>query len=66
MTILTHHSDGVLTITLNRPEAGNALNPALGEALSAELARAASDDEVRTVDVMAVGDRWLQVAESIA
>jgi enoyl-CoA hydratase/crotonobetainyl-CoA hydratase len=57
MTILTHQLDGVLTVTLNRPEAGNALNPALGEALSSELARALADDEVRVVIVTGAGEK---------
>jgi enoyl-CoA hydratase/carnithine racemase len=57
MTILTRQLEGILTITLNRPEAGNALNPALGEALSSELARALADDEVRVVIMTGAGEK---------
>jgi enoyl-CoA hydratase/carnithine racemase len=31
--VLSETSDGIMTITLNRPEAGNSLNAAVGRAL---------------------------------
>ena len=37
-------ADGVATLTLNRPEARNALNAAMAEALAAAARRAAAED----------------------
>ncbi|MEK8172492.1 enoyl-CoA hydratase-related protein [Streptomyces sp. M19] len=48
-TVLYELSDGLATITLNRPEAMNALNVELKEALRDALRRAADDPEVRAV-----------------
>lgn len=42
-------SDGLLCLTLNRPDAMNALNLELKQALAEQLARARYDDEVRAV-----------------
>jgi enoyl-CoA hydratase len=42
--VLTERRDGVLLITLNRPEARNAVNLALAEALAAALERLDADD----------------------
>ncbi len=42
-------ADGVLTLTLDRPEKRNALNGALVEALSEALAHAATDETTRVV-----------------
>ena len=47
MEILTELTNNILVITLNRPEAGNALNGALSEGLSNALADAATNPEVR-------------------
>ncbi len=47
--------DGVCTITLDRPERLNAVNPALAEELPAALLRAAGDDAVRVVVVTGAG-----------
>lgn len=57
MTILTEHRDGALIITLNRPEAGNALNAELGTALAAALDAAEADDEVRTIVITGSGEK---------
>lgn len=57
MTILTEARDGVLTITLNRPEAGNSLNPELGTALIDTLAAAESDDSARVVVITGAGEK---------
>ena len=40
-TLLTERADGVLTLTLNRPERRNAIDPALRDALAAALDDAA-------------------------
>lgn len=49
MPILTSDADAVRTITLSRPEALNALTPALLAELADALADAAADDAVRVV-----------------
>ena len=46
---------GVRTITLNRPERLNAVNPALADALPAALDDAAADDAVRVVVITGAG-----------
>ena len=46
---------GVVTITLNRPQAFNALSEGLLEALQAALDRAAADDTARAVVIAAAG-----------
>ncbi len=48
-TILTARSDGVLTVTLNRPQAKNAMNFAMVDALIGAFDDAATDDAVRVV-----------------
>jgi enoyl-CoA hydratase len=48
-------ADRVLTLTLNRPEALNALSGELADALAAELEQATSYDEVRVVVVRGAG-----------
>ncbi len=47
--ILTALSDGVLTITLNRPDVLNSFNRPMADALIAALRRAADDADVRAV-----------------
>ncbi len=47
--------DGVLTLTLSRPEKRNALNGALVEALTEALTRARDDAEVRAVAIRGAG-----------
>ena len=47
----------VLVLTLNRPEARNALSPALINALSESLRGAADDDGVRAVVITGAGDK---------
>jgi enoyl-CoA hydratase/2-(1,2-epoxy-1,2-dihydrophenyl)acetyl-CoA isomerase len=53
--VLSEARDGVLTITLNRPEAMNALNQPLFEALNREIYRARFDGAVRVVVVQGAG-----------
>lgn len=48
-------AEGVHTITLNRPERLNAVNPVLADELPAALADAAADDAVRVVVITGAG-----------
>jgi enoyl-CoA hydratase/carnithine racemase len=50
-------ADGVLRLTLDRPQAANALNTALHDALVQALADAAADGAVRAVLLTAAGGR---------
>ncbi|GAA3501195.1 hypothetical protein GCM10019016_083020 [Streptomyces prasinosporus] len=54
-TVLYEVSDGLATITLNRPEAMNALNVATKVALRDAVRSAADDDAVRAVLLTAAG-----------
>ena len=54
-TILTNVTDGVMTITLNRPDVLNSMNAAMADALLAALATASSDDAVRAVLLTGAG-----------
>ncbi len=53
--LLRHDSDAVATLTLNRPDARNALSIGLMEALDAELAAIADDASIRVVILAANG-----------
>lgn len=57
MEVLSELTNNVLVITLNRPEAGNALNGALSEGLSNALTEAAQNDDVRTIVVTGAGEK---------
>jgi enoyl-CoA hydratase len=50
-------ADGVLTLTIDRPEQRNAINPEVNRALLAALADAGRDDDVRVVVLTGAGDR---------
>ena len=50
-----HDTRGVVTLTLNRPQAFNALSEGLLEALQAALDRVAQDEQVRAVVIAAAG-----------
>ncbi|MEO1720126.1 MAG: enoyl-CoA hydratase-related protein [Pseudomonadota bacterium] len=52
----TQSDDGVVTLTLNRPQVHNALSPDLMDALGAAMTRIAVDDTVRVVVLAASGD----------
>jgi enoyl-CoA hydratase/carnithine racemase len=53
--LLRHDADGVATLTLNRPQARNALSIGLMERLDAELAAIADDAAVKIVILAAAG-----------
>lgn len=53
--ILTDASDGVLTITLNRPDRLNAWTAQMGQELRTAFDRADTDDEVRAIVVTGAG-----------
>jgi enoyl-CoA hydratase len=53
--LLVDLADGVLRLTMNRPEALNAISPEMSLALSERLERASSDDAVRVVVLAGAG-----------
>ncbi|CAM5439409.1 enoyl-CoA hydratase/isomerase family protein [Streptomyces canus] len=64
-TVLYEVHDGLATITLNRPEAMNALNVATKVALREAVESAASDDGVRAVLLTAAGERAFCVGQDL-
>lgn len=64
-TVLYEVSDGLATITLNRPEAMNALNIATKVALREAVESAAEDDAVRAVLLTAAGERAFCVGQDL-
>ncbi|MEU3978580.1 enoyl-CoA hydratase-related protein [Streptomyces sp. NPDC026672] len=64
-TVLYEVADGLATITLNRPEAMNALNIAAKAALRDAARAAADDDAVRAVLLTAAGDRAFCVGQDL-
>ncbi|MCQ9183271.1 enoyl-CoA hydratase/isomerase family protein [Streptomyces sp. IBSBF 2953] len=64
-TVLYEVSDGLATITLNRPEAMNALNIATKVALRDAVRSAAADDAVRAVLLTAAGERAFCVGQDL-
>lgn len=64
-TVLYEVSDGLATITLNRPEAMNALNVDAKVALRDAARSAADDDAVRAVLLTAAGDRAFCVGQDL-
>jgi len=55
--ILYEKSDGLATITINRPEVRNALTQALMEELGDAISQAEGDNEVRVLILTGAGDR---------
>lgn len=53
--LLAELDEGVLTITLNRPDARNAMSRAMNEALAAQLAAAELDPEVKCIVLTGAG-----------
>ncbi|MFJ4830191.1 enoyl-CoA hydratase/isomerase family protein [Streptomyces sp. NPDC088747] len=64
-TVLYEVNDGLATITLNRPEAMNAMNTEAKVALRDAAQAAASDDSVRAVLLTAAGDRAFCVGQDL-
>ncbi|WP_437071724.1 enoyl-CoA hydratase/isomerase family protein [Streptomyces sp. enrichment culture] len=64
-TVLYEVSDGLATITLNRPEAMNALNIATKVALRDAAIAAAEDTAVRAILLTAAGDRAFCVGQDL-
>jgi enoyl-CoA hydratase len=56
-TLLVDVAEGVATVTLNRPEARNALNTALVRELEAALAALEADPDARVIVLRGAGDR---------
>ncbi|MFT3853388.1 MAG: enoyl-CoA hydratase-related protein [Ilumatobacteraceae bacterium] len=57
MSVDTVRHDAVLLVTLNRPEAGNALDPETGQGICDAFAQATADDEVRAIVVTGAGPK---------
>lgn len=55
--LLSRQHDGVLWLTINRPERRNAISPAVLAGLSEALGRANQDREVRAIVLTGVGDK---------
>ncbi|MBX4178360.1 MULTISPECIES: enoyl-CoA hydratase/isomerase family protein [Streptomyces rochei group] len=64
-TVLYEVSDGLATITLNRPEAMNALNIETKVALRDAVRSAAADEAVRAVLLTAAGERAFCVGQDL-
>jgi len=57
-TLLLDHADGVLTITLNRPEVRNAMSLAMVEELRAVLRTSAADASIRALVLRGAGEHF--------
>ncbi|WP_329122406.1 enoyl-CoA hydratase/isomerase family protein [Streptomyces sp. NBC_01465] len=64
-TVLYEVADGLATITINRPEAMNAMNIVTKVALRDAVQAAASDDAVRAVLLTSAGDRAFCVGQDL-
>jgi len=53
--VLVHVAEGIMTITLNRPDRGNAWNGPMAQGYFALLEQAARDDKVRAIIVTGAG-----------
>ena len=56
-TILTTRQDHILIVTINRPEARNAVNAAVHVGIGSALEEAESDPEIRVVVITGAGDK---------
>lgn len=63
--LLIDHTDGVATLTLNRPEAMNALNVVLKEALRDALVELGTNPGVRAVVLTGAGERAFCVGQDL-
>ncbi len=59
-------ADGLAWLTLNRPEAGNAISPALGEELIGRLSDASHDPLTRVVVLTSTGTRHFCTGADLA
>jgi crotonobetainyl-CoA hydratase len=57
MTVRTEQRLGVLLVTIDRPEARNAINGAVAAGIEAALDRAEDDDSIRVVVITGSGDK---------
>lgn len=57
MSVLSETRDGVMIITINRPEAGNSLNAEVGRALVESFANATDDPDIRVVIITGAGEK---------
>jgi enoyl-CoA hydratase/crotonobetainyl-CoA hydratase len=57
MSVLVENRDGALVLTLNRPQAGNSLNGAVGQGLIDALGDAATNDAIRSVIITGAGEK---------
>ncbi|MDH4279282.1 MAG: crotonase/enoyl-CoA hydratase family protein [Acidimicrobiia bacterium] len=57
MSVLTELNDGALVLTINRPNAGNSLNPEVGQGLVDAFDEAENNPEVRAVIVTGAGEK---------
>jgi enoyl-CoA hydratase len=64
--VLTESSEGILTITVNRPDKLNALNAEVLEGLAAAVAAAGADDSVGGVIVTGTGEKAFVAGADIA
>jgi 2-(1,2-epoxy-1,2-dihydrophenyl)acetyl-CoA isomerase len=63
--VLVEQSDGVATVTINRPDAMNALDLAVKEGLLASLTEVSDDPAVRCVVLRGAGDRAFSVGQDL-
>jgi len=64
--VLYAEEDGIVWLTMNRPEALNALGPEMLEALLSALGRAAEDPAVRAVILTGAGEKAFSAGADIA
>src|SRR5262245_8852073 len=62
-TVLLRVENGLAWITLNRPEARNAISDEMREALFAALARVATDEAIRAAVLTGAGDGFCPGAD---
>src|SRR5512139_1693391 len=53
--VLVDVTDGVMTITINRPEAKNAINKAVAEGIAAAMDKLDSDNSIRVAIITGAG-----------
>ena len=64
--VLVHLDDGVLTLTLNRPDVMNAVNRAVLDALHERLSAWRFDRTVRAVIITGAGDKAFSAGADLA